>query len=75
MSGPVEGAAASVRDQLRAVELAELLEFVADLLAVAEGPRLRLDFADYTAGAYQLGELRGDLRRFAGWLNGAQGSP
>ena len=50
------------------MELAELLEFVADFLAAAEGPGLRVDFADFTAGGYQLDELRGDLRRFARWL-------
>jgi hypothetical protein len=59
-----------VEEHLRVVELAELLEFVADFLAKAEGPRLRVDFAGFTAGGYQLAELGCDLRRFARWLMG-----
>jgi hypothetical protein len=59
--GPVE-------DQLMIVELAEMLEFVADFLAHTEGPLLRADLAEFTRGAYQLYELRADLRRFASWL-------
>lgn len=53
-----------------AAELADTLGFVADFLARAEGPLLRMDFADFTSGGYQLDELRSDLRRFAAWLNG-----
>ena len=51
-------------------ELAELLGFVADFLAKAEGPLLRADFAAHSAGAYQLNELRADLARFAFLLGG-----
>jgi hypothetical protein len=57
-----------IEEQLMIAELAEMLEFVADFLARAEGPLLRADFAEFTSGAYQLDELRGDLRRFADWL-------
>ncbi len=59
-----------IEDQLRIVELAEILEFVAGFLAHAEGPLLRVDFAEFTCGTYQLDELRADLRRFGGWLTG-----
>ena len=61
---------ASVEDQLRTVELADMLGFVADFLTTAEGPLLRADFARFTNGGYTLDELRADLRRFAGWLIG-----
>ncbi|HVM04488.1 MAG TPA: hypothetical protein VM242_04890 [Acidimicrobiales bacterium] len=57
-------------DQLLAAELADLLDFVADFLAKAEGPLLRMDFADFTSSGYDLDELRAALRRFAGWLAG-----
>ena len=57
-------------DDVLTVELAEMLEFVADLLTRAEGPRLRLDLAEASCGSYELCELRADLRRFAGWLMG-----
>ena len=57
-------------DGFLAVELADTLRFVADFLAKAEGPLLRMDFADFTTGGYQLDELRFDLRRYAGWLCG-----
>jgi hypothetical protein len=60
----------SVEDQAHLVELADLLRFVADFLATAEGPPLRADFAAFTSGGYPLEELRGDLRRFAHWLGG-----
>ena len=60
----------SVEDQLRTVELAELLGFVADFLAMADGPLLRADFANFTHGAYNLDELRADLRGLGGWLMG-----
>lgn len=70
MSGALRHHDAPVEDQLRIIELAEMLEFVADLLAKAEGVRLRLDLAELTSGTYQLEELRCDLRRFAGWLTG-----
>lgn len=55
-------------DQLHALELAEMLGFVAEFLARAEGPLLRCDFAKFTYGAYTLDELRADLGRFARWL-------
>lgn len=57
-------------DGFLTVDLAELIGFVADFLARAEGPLLRMDFYDFTSGGYSLDELRGDLRRFAGWLSG-----
>lgn len=57
-------------DQALAVELAGLLEFVAEFLTRAEGPRLRADFARASCGAYTLEELRADLGRFARWLTG-----
>ena len=57
-------------DGFLAAELADMLGFVADFLARAEGPLLRMDFADFTSSGYQLDELRFDLRRFAGWLCG-----
>lgn len=63
-----------VDEQLMIVELADMLEFIADFLARAEGPLLRADFAEFTSGGYQLDELRGDLRRFADWL-APQGAP
>lgn len=70
MSGALRHHHSPVEDQLRIVELAEMLEFVADLLAKGEGVRLRLELAELTSGAYQLEELRFDLRRFARWLMG-----
>ena len=57
-------------DGFLAAELADMLGFVADFLARAEGPLLRMDFADFTSSGYQLDELRFDLRRFARWLCG-----
>ena len=57
-------------DGFLAAELADLLGFVADFLAKAEGPRLRMDFADFTSSGYELVQLRAALRRFAGWLCG-----
>ncbi len=57
-------------DDFLAVELAEMIGFVADFLARAEGPLLRCDFAAFTAGGYTLEELRADLGRFADWLRG-----
>lgn len=60
----------SIDDEFLCVELAEMIGFVADFLAKAEGPLLRADFASFTSGAYTLEELRADLRRFAGWLGG-----
>jgi hypothetical protein len=67
MRAPV---AAGIDDESLAAELAELLGFVADFLARAEGPLLRADFAAFTYGSYTLGELRAALGRFAGWLSG-----
>ncbi len=61
---------ANIDDQLLTVELADMCEFVADFLAVAEGPLLRLDFAKFANGGYTLEELRASLRRFSGWLIG-----
>lgn len=66
---PSTGELQDLEDQLVAVELAEMLDFVADFLDRAEGPLLRADFADFTFGGYQLEELRTDLRRFARWLS------
>ncbi len=66
MRAPV---AAALDDELLR-ELAELLGFVADFLARAEGPLLRADFAAFTYGSYTLEELRAALGRFAGWLAG-----
>ena len=60
----------TAEDHADLVELADLLRFVADFLATAEGPLLRADLAAFTSGGYQLDELRGDLRRFAHWLGG-----
>jgi hypothetical protein len=60
----------NIDDQLLTVELADMLEFVADFLAMAEGPLVRLDFAKFTNGGYTLEELRANLRRFSGWLIG-----
>ncbi len=68
MTAPVP--AVGLDDQLLAAELADLLGFVADFLSRAEGPLLRMDFADFTSGGYDLDELRSALRRFAGWLCG-----
>lgn len=68
MTAPVP--AVGLDDQLLATELADLLGFVADFLAQAEGPLLRMDFADFTSSGYDLDELRSALRRFAGWLCG-----
>ena len=68
MRAPV---AAGVDDESLAVELAELLGFVADFLARAEGPLLQADFAAFTYGSYTLEELRAALGRFAGRLAGA----
>lgn len=59
-----------VEDQCRTVELADMLEFVADFLAKAESPRLRLELGELTCSSYTLEELRFDLLRFAGWLKG-----
>lgn len=70
MRGLVRNDAQGVEDQFLTVELAEMLGFVADFLARAEGPLLRVDFAEFTSGSYELVELRADLRRFAGWLTG-----
>jgi hypothetical protein len=67
MRAPV---ATGVDDESLAAELAELLGFVADFLARAEGPLLRADFAAFTYGSYTLEELRAALARFAGWLAG-----
>ena len=67
MRAPV---AAGVDDESLVAELAELLGFVADFLARAEGPLLRADFATFTSGGYTLEELRAALGRFAGWLAG-----
>ena len=44
----------NIDDQLLTVELAEMCEFVADFLAMAEGPLVRLDFAKFTNGGYTL---------------------
>ena len=70
MRPPGAPAAAELDDEALCVELAELLGFVADFLARAEGPLLRADFAAFTSGSYTLGELRAALGRFAGWLGG-----
>jgi hypothetical protein len=66
--------AADELDEELSVELAELLGFVADFLARAEGPLLRADFAAFTYGGYTLEELRAALGRFAGRLAG-EGRP
>ncbi len=66
MSGPVD--LDSIDRQVVIVELSEMLDFVADFLAHAEGPLLRADFARFTSGAYSLDEMGQDLRRLAGWL-------
>jgi hypothetical protein len=60
----------AIDDEAGAAELAEMIGFVADFLARAEGPLLRWDFAEFTYGSYTLDELRADLRRFAGRLAG-----
>jgi hypothetical protein len=60
----------TIDDKVLTVELAEMLEFVADFLARAEGPHLRLELAEATCGSYSLDELRADLRRFSAWLMG-----
>lgn len=60
--------AIDVDDQAMVVELGDMLLFVADFLARAEGPLLRADFARFTSGCYDLDELRACLRRFAAWL-------
>jgi hypothetical protein len=70
MSGAAHHHDIAAEDQLRTMELAEMLGFVADFLAQAEDARLRRDLAELTCGSYELAELRGDLRRFAGWLMG-----
>ncbi len=64
------GRPAAERHEELSAELAELLGFVADFLARAEGPLLRADFATFTYGSYTLEELRAALGRFAGWLAG-----
>ncbi|HWI04989.1 MAG TPA: hypothetical protein VNT52_14350 [Acidimicrobiales bacterium] len=74
MRAPGLPAAAEFDEELLSVELAELLGFVADFLARAEGPLLRADFAAFTYGSYTLDELRAALGRFAGWLAG-EGRP
>ena len=60
----------TAEDHADLIELADLLRFVAEFLATAEGPLLRADFAAFTSGGYQLDELRSDLRRFAHRLGG-----
>ena len=70
MRAPGLPGAAELDEELFAVELAELLGFVADFLARVEGPLLRADFATFTYGGYTLEELRAALGRFAGWLAG-----
>ncbi len=70
MRGILSNDGQGVEDQFLIVELAEILGFVADFLARAEGPGLRMDFADFTSGSYELAELRADLRRFAGLVMG-----
>ncbi len=70
MRAPERPPATGVDEELRPIELAELLGFVADFLARAEGPLLRADFASFTYGSYTLEELRAALGRFAGWLAG-----
>lgn len=62
----------SVDDQAVLVEVGELLEFVADLLARAEGPLLRSDFARFTSGLLQPRRVAACLHRFARRL-GAEG--
>jgi hypothetical protein len=53
-----------------AFELAELLEFLYDVLSYSPGVVLEARLARVTGGAYTLAELRADLARFAFLLGG-----
>jgi hypothetical protein len=54
-----------------AIELAELLEFLHDMLEYSPGAILDARLHRLTGGAYTLDELRADLARFAFLLGGS----
>jgi hypothetical protein len=58
-------------DGADAVELAELLAFLHDILGYSPGVLLEARLARLTSGGYTLTELRTDLARFAVLLGGA----
>jgi hypothetical protein len=62
-------------DATDAAELAEMLQFISQWLARDPG-RLGASLEQYVGNpAYNIGQLRGDLERFAFLLGGSDGGP